>query len=368
MKVEKVSFQNYRNLADGEISPSGGINIVYGENGQGKTNLLEAIFMCSGIKSFRNVSDTDLIKFDCDFAKINMDYFSNKRVNTIELRLDPKRTANYNKTGFNPASSVLGKFTAIVFAPVHLKLIQEGPNLRRKFVDGAICQLIPRYSNILDDYRRILLQRNQLLKQCSQNAVLKDNLYETIAIWSEKLALAGGEIYIARNRYIKKLEEAAKKIYKGLSLSREEISITYEASIETAAGSAAEYVKDLSESQKTIIDEEIYKKQTLLGPHRDDIIIKLDGKQMRTFGSQGQQRSAALTLKLAEAELLTEITGEKPVAILDDVMSELDVTRQDYILNHLHERQVFISCCDPSQIERLVKGKLFHINEGKIKE
>lgn len=355
MTVEKLKVRGFRNLEDMTYEPDAGINIIYGENAQGKTNLLESIWLYSGLKSFRHAKDRELIGFGREFARTEMVFDSSFRKNTASITVKEKRTAVLNGVELKSCSSLIGKFSAVVFSPSFLSIVQSGPDERRKFLDCAVCQLNPSYASLLTEYSKIIKQRNSILKDVSYNSALLDFL-DTL---DEKAAVTGEKITEIRKSYLEELRPVVTGIYSGLSSGREEISFDY---IKKYDGGEAPLAEILKNSRK----EDIINRTTSAGPHRDDIDIKINGIQAKAYGSQGQQRSCALSLKLGEAALLKEKTGETPVALLDDVMSELDTLRQDYILNHINDRQVFITCCEPSSVLRMCSGKTVSIAGGKI--
>lgn len=370
MKVNSLSIQNYRNIENMEIIPCDGVNIIYGENAQGKTNLLEALWLFTGCRSFRGSKEKELIKFGNTFSKIKMEFYNDSRDQFAEIEISDKKKANLGGIEYDSCTKLFGEFLGIVFAPVHLNLVKGGPVERRKFINMALCQLKPRYSNVLSEYNRVLAQRNILLKDISYHSELLD----TLDIWDDKFSTLSAAIIIQRMKYLEEIKPFIDEFYGGLSGGKEKIGLSYEASLS--------FNNDLNNSLKDItidsLKEEIYKELqnkrqedliqgiTTVGPHRDDILIDIDGLSAKSFGSQGQQRSCALSLKLSEAAVIKKITGKQPVALLDDVMSELDTSRQDYILNHIDGWQVFITCCDPSGILRSKSGKVFEIKEGRL--
>ncbi|MBR3149202.1 MAG: DNA replication/repair protein RecF [Eubacterium sp.] len=360
MKINKIDITNFRNI-EKLTAEFDDVNIVWGENAQGKTNLVEALYLFTGAKSFRGVRDSELVKFDAEFSKIKIDFESEKRQQSAELVIKGRREATLNGVKKKSAAELGDSIKAVIFSPVHLSMIKDGPIERRKFIDGALCQLKSGYKNLLKDYNRALVQRNNLLKDVYSNPELDSLLY----IWNTNLARFGAKIVYQRLKYIETITPFIKDIYSGISGGSEEIEIQYIGS--------AEKVCPTDEIEKNILKlldenkvQDLQNKTTSAGAHRDDIDILINGKSARKFGSQGQQRSCVLALKLAEAALLEQMTGEKPIALLDDVMSELDEKRQDYILNRIKGLQVFITCCDKEQILRLKEGKTFNIDNGKI--
>lgn len=362
MIVKKLSVCNYRNIENIEINPGESINVIYGKNAQGKTNLLESIWLFTGCKSFRSKRDKELVKFEQSFAKNEMEFFAKEREQSAIIYIDKKRTAMKNGVTLKSTAELIGEFYAVIFSPSHLCLVKDGPINRRKFLDTALCQLKPYYAKGLAKYSHTLEQRNALLKDIQFHS----ELYDTLEIWDDKLSSYGAAIVSERIKYTKMLSEISANIYSGLSDGKEKMTVEYVNNFGLYDDDPYAIKDFLFESLKTTKRDDIYNKITSIGPHRDDLDIKIDGLSARSFGSQGQQRSAALAVKLSEAQIIKEITNEDPVILLDDVMSELDLSRQDYILNNIENRQVFITCCDPNTVLRLCEGKTFHIENGKV--
>lgn len=360
MRVLRLQAENYRNIKSVTLTPCEGINVIYGENAQGKTNLLEAIWLFTGCRSFRGSKESELISFGEPFAELKMDFYASEREQEARLLIEKKRTAFLGGIKLPSPRRLMGQTGAVIFSPVHLNLVKGGPDERRKFIDTALCQMKPGYAASLSQYNRILMQRNALLKKINQYPSLSD----TLDVWDEKLSVAGAAVALKRAEYTEMLSERAKDIYSGLSSGREEIGLSYKSqSLADGSENAAERLAQLLKDSRR---SDLMYGSTTKGPHRDDLEISVSGRAARSFGSQGQQRSCALALKLAEAELMERVTGQSPVILLDDVMSELDSLRQDYILNHIEGRQVFITCCDPSAIMRFCSGKAFEIKNGEI--
>lgn len=366
MKLKNLSFEGYRNLEENFITPGEEVNVIYGNNAQGKTNLLEAIWLFTGGRSFRGSKDVNLVNFQQDFAKLEADFECFNRINraTISISSNPRKIT-LNSVEKPTSRCLVGLFCAVVFAPTHLSLIKAGPQERRKFIDAAICQVKPSYVTLINSFTRVLLQRNALLKNLS----LQKELLSTLDVWDDKFALIGAEIILERLLYLKNLNFYSEKFYKGISHHKENFGILYSSNIKLQEDISLNSVKE--ELLKKLMEKR--KKDlsfcyTSVGPHRDDFDIKINNISAKNFGSQGQQRSAVLALKLAEASILNDGKTEKPLVLLDDVLSELDVFRQDYILNSLKGWQVFVTCCEPSTVTRLAKGKLFGLNNGKIQD
>ena len=341
-------------MEDITLAPCEGVNVVYGENAQGKTNVMEAIWLFSGMKSFRGAKDAELIAHGKEFAKLNLRFCNSVRENTAAITVTNKRAAELNGVKLPGAPSLIGKFSAVVFAPSFLSIIEDGPAERRRFADTAVCQLKPAYAGLLAEYNRVLKQRNSLLK----DVMMESSLLDLLDILDEKLCAAGERITEERKAYLAKAAPTAESVYFGLSGGREAVGFRY----------IGKYEGKMTDALRAARREDILNRATSVGPHRDDIEILLDGLSARAYGSQGQKRSCAVALKLTEAEILKNETGEQPVIILDDVMSELDVSRQDYILNHIQDRQVFITCCEPGPALRAAGGKRIEMRAGRIVE
>lgn len=366
MKVNRLGFRNYRNLKENELVPGPDVNVIYGDNAQGKTNLLEAVWLFTGGRSFRGAKDQELIAFsEPSGACLMLDFEAEEREQTAKITIDgtlKKRAAQLNGVNQPAASALIGKFCAVVFSPDHLSLIKEGPSMRRKFIDAALCQKKPAYAKLLNQYSRTLAQRNTLLKDISFHS----ELLETLEIWDEKLSRLGAAITIERKRYIERLSQAAGEIYDGISKGKEQFTACYDSVLVKSGLDEAGYGEFLCSLLKNGRKEDLNTGFTTKGPHRDDLSVRIQEKSAREYGSQGQQRSCVLALKLAEAALLAEALGEKPVILLDDVMSELDASRQDYLLNKIQGWQVFITCCDPNSILGLSQGKTFYVENGTV--
>lgn len=362
MLVKQLTVKNFRNIDEACIEPAEGVNVIFGENAQGKTNLLESIWLFTGCKSFRSKRDRELVGFSRDFVKNEMTFLASGREQTACLYVDTKRTAMKNGVTLQSPAQLIGSFNAVIFAPTHLSLVKEGPMFRRRFLDTALCQIRPQYAKVLARYNHTLAQRNALLKDVGFHPELLD----TLEIWDERLSDFGASVAAGRLWYTEQIGQTADSIYAGLSGNREKLKIDYVNNIGAYTQDVAEIKTLLKEELQKSRRDDIFNKMTTTGPHRDDLHIQIDGLSARTFGSQGQQRCAALAMKLSEAEILKAQTGEEPVILLDDVMSELDENRQDYILNHIGGRQVFVTCCDPTAVLRLCEGRTFHMEKGRV--
>lgn len=360
MKVQRLECAFFRNLESAVIEPCEGINVIFGDNAQGKTNLLEGIWMFTGCRSFRGSSESELVNFNARKAKLSLDFFGSGREQNIALEIEKGRCFSLNGIRLKSASKIIGEFSAVVFSPVHLTLVKGGPGERRKFLDTAISQLKPKYSVTLANYNKAVTQRNIILKDCCFHSELQDLL----EAWEERVAFYGSEIIRQRIGYVNALSRFCEDIYGGISSKKEKLSVSYREDCSAFGKDKQEIYDNLKNLLFASRRNDIPTGFTSIGPHRDDLSIEIDGVAARSFGSQGQQRSAALALKLSEAAVVKDFTGEQPVALLDDVMSELDLSRQNYILNHIKNWQVFITCCDPNSVKSLKFGKAFEMKNG----
>ena len=351
MRVNKITLQNFRNIKNTEIIPCEGMNVICGENAQGKTNILEAIWLFTGAKSFRNAKDKEFVNFGKDSAKLELDFLSEGIEKQAVLKISDKREAVLNENKLKSAANLAGNFNAIVFSPLDLRIVTDGPSVRRKFLDVAIGQIYPSYIELLKKYMRAVTQRNSIIKDYRYDSTISVMLDS----FEEEIAVTGEKIILLRKRYIDALNEFLPEIYNGLSGGKENLSTVY-------VESSNDLMKSLKENRK----EDMFSATTSVGPHRDDIEFKINDISARMYGSQGQKRSVALSLKLAEAQVIKKKVGECPVFLLDDVMSELDPERQNFILNHISNMQVFLTCCDPDNFKNLKAGKIFTVKDGGL--
>ena len=371
MHVLRLATQQYRNLEDGEIFPCQGVNVIYGGNAQGKTNLLESLWLFTGGHSFRGAKDSELPRLDPATgengprAALALDFFSEEREQTALLRIENgRRSSEINGVKKKTGAALMGKVRAVIFSPEHLLLVKEGPARRRSFLDGALCQIRPSYAGLLTVYNRALLQRNALLKDISRFPELSD----TLEVWDLRLADLGAQIMVQRRDYAQKLSHQVREVYWGISKGKEEVSLAYAPSLRalgmdfTRDQAQQAFLQELQRGRKTDIRAGF----TAQGPHRDDLDLSINQMSARAFGSQGQQRSLVLALKLGEAEMLLKSWGETPIVLLDDVMSEWDQSRKDYLHNHLQGRQVFLTCCSPETVDLQETGMRFRVEDGRV--
>lgn len=352
--LELADFRNYDSL---HIDFDGGTNILYGDNAQGKTNILEAIYVSAITKSHKGSKDKDIVNFDKEEAHIRT-YLEKDGIETrvdMHLRKNKSKGIAIDGQKIKKAAELIGLLNVVFFSPEDLSIIKNGPAERRRFVDMELCQLDQFYLYNLNHYNRIVNQRNKLLKDMYFNPSLR----ETLNIWDSQLISFGSKIIERRQLFVEQLNEIIFDIHKKLSGGREDLTIRYEPDV-----SIEDYEKILSASQ----EKDVKLKQTTVGPHRDDFCFKIGNVDIRKFGSQGQQRTAALSLKLSEIELVKKITNENPVLLLDDVLSELDSNRQNYLLSTIGNIQTIITCTGLDEFvnNRFEIDKVFHIENGKI--
>lgn len=371
MKLRRLKTENFRNLAAVDLVPGPGVNVIYGENAQGKTNLIEAIYLLTGQKSFRAAKESDYLRFGTGVARIEAEFTCQNREKTAALAFGSKKLAWLSGVECTPGE-LTGEFLAVVFSPGELALIQEGPAERRAFLDGAISQVMPRYTATLAAMSRILLQRNTLITdmQKSGNTAIMEPLLET---WDRSLARAAFSVCHARARFLRRLAPPAAEIYRDICRREDQsFSLTYQPSIPAPGGcdwadmTPAEGEAHIRAALAAARSEDYKNYCTTIGPHRDNMEVSIAGISARSFGSQGQQRSCALALKLAQCRVMEETLGEAPIILLDDVLSELDKTRREYFLHGKHPGQVFITCCDRNAARTLGGGAAFRMKEGQL--
>ncbi|MBQ8005133.1 MAG: DNA replication/repair protein RecF [Clostridia bacterium] len=350
MICKYIKIKNYRNIEDAAVSFDDGVNILIGDNAQGKTNLLEGIYTFSLGKSFRGAKEADVIRFGENEALIEMCFKTERRSDIQNLKIHiargKRRRIELNGVKIERLSEMIGSFIAVLFCPEHLSLIKEGPSMRRNYLDIAISQFRPVYLKSLQRYYSILDQRNRLIKNAEED---RKTLDSTISLWSEQLSHEEALISSFRYQYVKKVEEAFSKYFSDMTGMKEKIEMEYIGSSKQIGEkyldiNAVEnrYKELLSKN----IEREIAAKSTLWGIHKDDIEIMINGKSAKMFGSQGQQRSLALEMNLAEGDICFFETKERPVLLLDDVLCELDEKRREFLLSNIKDRQVIITTCE----------------------
>lgn len=364
MRLDRLTAADFRNLHDVTLTPDPELTVLCGPNGQGKTNLLEAVWLLTGGKSFRAGKDIELIRRGAEFAVLNGAFEAGGRAQKLRLTVGgrdtqyPGRTVSLNDGPRTRAAAVAGTFSAVVFEPDHLRLVKDGPDGRRRFLDAALCQCWPAHITQLRRYNRVLAQKNALLKNYdfTPDGAL---LLET---FNTALAEAGGAVMERRAQFAALLAPLAAANYDEISAGRETLTLRYLPCTPFKTGDAA---AALAQKLQSLREAELRAGFSLTGPHREDLEISIDGEPGRVYGSQGQQRSAVLAMKLAEADVLGGVLEEKPIMLLDDVLSELDDARQTYLLTHISGKQTIVTTCDSAAFSR-TNGKLVRIQDGKI--
>ena len=361
--LELEGFRNYRSFS-ADFAP--GVNVIYGENAQGKTNLLEAVRYLSGAPSHRARSEGELIGFDVPSARICAQLESRGRDFKVEVQLTRGRRRRMTSNGvrLKTAGELSERLHTVLFCPEDLLLIREGAAARRRFLDCAICQLRPRYAQALAEYNRLYEHKTRILRDWPENP----SLLETLEDFNVRMAQTGALVIRYRAYFVRRLQEAAPAVHRDFSGGREELSLTYQtvSSVSDPTAAPQKILEQLRDHQERHRQAELDSRQCLSGPHKDDLLVELDGRSAKTYGSQGQTRTAALSLKLAQRDIFFQETGEYPVLLLDDVLSELDARRQAFVLNHIQGGQIFITCCEEEKLEGLEGGAAFHIHGGAL--
>ena len=353
MYINKIKLNNFRNYEEQEILLNPNINIFYGDNAQGKTNIIESIFLCAIGKSFRTTNDKEMIKFNKENASVYIEYKKVDREGTIKIYIENKKNIYVNGIKIKKLSELLGKINIVIFTPDDIQILKEGPQKRRRFLDIMIGQLRPNYVHILNLYNKTLEQRNNYLKQIK----IENKPEELLEIWDEKLAEYGEKVFLYRNEFIEKIKEKINNIHEDITENKENLKIEYESNCK----SKEEYLNLLKERRKL----DIIKGFTTKGVHRDDFMIYINNELVNIYGSQGQNRTVILSLKIAEMQVIYDEIGEYPILLLDDFMSELDEKRRRNFLENIENKQVIITCTD--KIEEINNEfKLFEVKKGVI--
>lgn len=357
MIVKSLELKDYRNYSQLSMQFHSGTNILYGENAQGKTNILEAVYLSGTTKSHRGSKDREIVQFGKDESHIRIMIEKNHVSHRIDLHLKKNKAKGVAIDGIpiKRQGELFGMLNLVFFSPEDLYIIKDGPGQRRRFLDLELCQLDKVYLYHLTNYNKVLAQRNNLLKQIGLNR----NLLDTLSIWDYKLVEHGRFIIQARTNFIQNLNELTIPIHKKLTGGKENLLLQYEPNVQK---------NEFEDRLKKVQDKDLFLKMTNVGPHRDDMSFLTDGIDIRRFGSQGQQRTAALSCKLAEIELVKHVIKENPILLLDDVLSELDRSRQNHLLNSIGEIQTIITCTGLEEFvnHRFNYNKIFHVANGEV--
>lgn len=367
MFISNLKLINFRNYNDLEIDIHNNLNIFIGNNAQGKTNILESLYLMGFGKSFRTNKDKDLIKMEREIAYIKVQAEKRYGDISIEMRLwnNKKKEIKINGGSISKLSEILGNINIVIFSPEDLKLIKEGPSERRKFIDREISHINKRYYHNIISYNRVLYQRNNLLKKIDRNK----SLINTIDIWNDKLIQFGTEVILKRREFINRINSLSRLMHRKITDGRENLEVKYQSNIKIEDKDDYEKIsKKFKLKLEKTQEKDIERGYTISGPHKDDLGLYINNIDIRNFGSQGQQRTAALSLKLSEIEIIKGEIGEYPILLLDDVMSELDINRQKFLIKSLKNVQTFITITEiPELMAPLVKDAyIFNISNGKV--
>ena len=353
MYIEKIKLNNFRNYEQLELDLNKDINIIYGNNAQGKTNILEAIFLSSFGKSFRTSKEKEMIRFNEQSCLVEIFYQKKDRDGKVKIEIGNKKQISLNGIKLKKLSELLGNINIVIFTPDDINILKDGPASRRRFLDMMIGQLRPNYVYNLNMYLKTIEQRNNYLRQIRE----ENKPEEMLEIWDENLAEYGDKIYIYRNEFINKILNKINNIHKNITDAKEEIRIEYLSNCDNKEN----YLKLLKERRKL----DIIKGYTTKGIHRDDFVIYINDKEVSNYGSQGQNRTAVLSLKLSELQVVYDEIGEYPILLLDDFMSELDEVRRKNFLNNIKNTQVILTGTDKIELSD-VEYSIFNVKEGKI--
>ena len=373
MYITRLQVNGFKNLKNISIKPHPKLNIFCGKNAQGKTNIIESIWLCSGVKSFRNTKDKGMIDINGDVLNIELSFKDSEREQIIKYSMAKpnfkEKNVSLNGVRLKAPSNLFGKLDCVIFTPEDLDLSKGSPENRRRFLDLSVSQIKNSYNSIVSKYETILERRNVLLKSINQGKASKDDL----DVWDIQLASMGAYISLLRYNYTKKLNVFTKRLYSEISENKENLELSYYSTIynnqdfEDTKDYRGKMTDKYLNCLKASINEDIKAGFTSKGVHRDDLNGYINSLPVRDFASQGQHRSLALILKLAQAYILTEENKDAPCILLDDVLSELDVSRQKFVISKIHDMQVFITCCDMNiPFDKKSSGKLFFIENGRI--
>lgn len=354
MLISDIELQNFRNYNFEKIEFNKNINVFYGDNAQGKTNIIESIFLSAFGKSFRTIKEKELIKIGEQFSNIIINYENKNRKGNIKIQISDKKMISVNSIKIKKLSELLGNVNVVLFTPDDINILKEGPANRRKFLNMMIGQIRPNYVYNLNMYLKVLEQRNNYLKQLNKGKVSNEEMFN---IWDEKLAEYGEKVCKYRQEFIEKIKIKIKEVHNEITENSENIEIEYI----TDSLDKNLFLKELKNKRKL----DIIKGYTTKGIQRDDFVIYINGKPVNIYGSQGQHRTAILSLKLCELDIIKDEIGENPILLLDDFMSELDEKRINNFLKHIKDTQVIITCTKELE-EKDTEKSVFYVCDGKV--
>lgn len=366
MRIERLELEGFRNYAREAADFDSRCNVICGENAQGKTNLLEALVYLSRGKSPRARTDREMIGFQEESARLLARVESRQREFRVQADLfqGRRRRITVNQVPIKTGAALGGVYHTVLFQPEDLYLIREGAAARRRFLDTALCQLRPRYAAALVGYERAREQKTRILRDFGE----RPDLLSALPEFNGQMIRLGAALIQYRHRFCLRLAEHAVACHRECSGGKEALELQYRtvSTVEDSGADAAVLEEELRRHMESHREAELASRLCLSGPHKDDLLVTIDGREARTYSSQGQTRTAALALKLAEREIYKNAAGEYPVLLLDDVLSELDPKRQEFVLNRIAGGQVFITCCEEDRLPSLLGGKVFHVEQGRI--
>lgn len=364
--IKRINLKNFRNYESLDIEIGEGVNIFYGQNAQGKTNIIEAIYTASTGKSHRTQRDTELIRWNSEDSKVKIDFYKDKDEKSIEIYLsrNVKKQVKLNGVKLSKTGELIGNMNTVIFSPDHMKIIKDGPVERRRFMDIILSQVKPGYYYNLVQYIKVLEQRNRLLGEAANNR----NVLKTMDIWNEQLADFGTKIILTRKNFINNICEIAAATHERISHGKEKLMLSYNSSIEHKNLSEANIKKSFMEALDRSVSIDMKRGSTHKGPHRDDILFFINDTEVKTYSSQGQQRTTLLSLKISELKYIEEEKEEMPILLLDDVFSELDTERQKYLVDFIKDIQTIITCTDVEYLEKLkiVSSRVYNVVNGMV--
>ena len=366
MRIDELELKGFRNYVNQSVTFDPACNVIFGENAQGKTNLLEAIVYLSCGKSTRAKTDREMIGFEFPSAAMEAKVFARERDFKVHVELfrDRRRKMSVNQVPAKNSAALSQVYNTVFFCPDDLFLIREGAAARRRFMDTVLCQLRPRYAAALSGYNRAYDHKTRILRDAEE----RPDLLAALPEFNEQLVRYGGVLVHYRQQFTQRLNEYAAIHHRECSGGRERLEVRYQ-TVSAVTDPSADVAVIMEQLRRHMEDHQIAERASRLclsGPHKDDLIVTIDGREAKSYASQGQTRTAALALKLAEREIYKNATGEYPVLLLDDVLSELDPKRQEFVLNRINGGQVFITCCEDDRLPKMLGGKVLHVHGGKL--
>ncbi len=359
MLVKRLTLSNFRNYKEADMEFCPGVNVIYGKNAQGKTNLLEALWLFTAAKSFRTAQDSEMIRFSEESASVKTEYSAFGRNMTAEITLSAgkRKLLKLGGAPLEKTSEILGQFPAVIFSPDELHIITGAPEVRRRFMDSAISAARPLYYGALRTYIRVWKQKNVLLKNAPEK--------EALSVWNEQMADAGARVMQYRKEFFEALAPLCGEMHRRIAGKDEKMEVLYTPSV-PIKNTAEEQREALFSALEKKREAEIYQGLSLIGPHRDEMRFIIGGKDARAFASQGQMRTAAVALKVSQGELLFREIGEEPAVFLDDILGELDGERREFLLSHMEQRQIILTCTERDAVKIKGEKRYFEVKEGEV--